>query len=145
MEEIVELRDFVKSVIVELMTGLSEANDAVRPSGAIVNPANMYPLKEEFGHLYGHISVGKLYRALHKIDLDVAVTAPEGGIRDCSRHSRSRQVSSQILRNRPRPKFSSPCRSRIRRRHSTEQVHAADRGNNPHPLVLCPVSIGNSR
>jgi hypothetical protein len=78
MEEKMELKDFVKSVIVELVTGLSEANDAVRPSGAIVNPANVFPLKEEFGHLYGHIGETKMRRAVHKIDFDVAVTAAEG-------------------------------------------------------------------
>lgn len=73
-----QLKDFVKSVIVELVTGLSEANDAVRSSGAIVNPANVHPLQEEFGRLYGHISDSKMRRAVHKIDFDVAVTASEG-------------------------------------------------------------------
>ena len=73
-----ELKQFVKSVIVEIVTGLSEAHEAVKSTGAIVNPANVNALPEQFGHLYGHISTSGEDRAVHKIVFDVAVTASEG-------------------------------------------------------------------
>jgi hypothetical protein len=72
-----ELKNFVRSVIIELVTGLKEANEAVKDSGALVNPAHVFPLKEDFGHLFGHITKYQVERAVHKIDFDVAVTASE--------------------------------------------------------------------
>lgn len=73
-----ELQEFVKSAITQIINGLDEAHDAVKDSGAIVNPRNVSPLKEEFGTLHGHISNRKMLRAVHKLEFDVAVTASKG-------------------------------------------------------------------
>lgn len=75
-----DLKDFVKSVVVDIVNGIKEANNALKDSDAIVNPSNVLPFNDS-GNLYGHILSEKIKsreRPVHKIDFDVAVTASEG-------------------------------------------------------------------
>ena len=70
-----ELQEFVKRAIVDIATAAIEANKAIQPLGAAVNPTNVSYVAANPQDGAGFTSDQKIVRL---IESDVAVTASEG-------------------------------------------------------------------
>lgn len=79
-----ELKDFISQTLVQIAEGISEANEQLKSSDAIVNPPNVL-ISNGSGSdrlTYGRIKVADDYESdskqVQKIDFDVSVTATQG-------------------------------------------------------------------
>ncbi len=77
-----ELKDFIKSTMVQIICGINEANKHFEENeiDAAANPSDVYPMQEKYNSkVYGHIQPKSenINRTVHKVDFDVAVFASE--------------------------------------------------------------------
>jgi len=70
----VDLEQFVKEALSEIVSGVNAAQDQVEASGARINPAGVGPGASPDGYL-GQLSSGE---AVFAVDFDVAVTVSAG-------------------------------------------------------------------
>jgi hypothetical protein len=74
-----ELQDFISGTLVQIARGIEDAAGKLKGTKAIVNPRNVAPAGEKYGDLYGFVNPHKpFYKAVQKIEFDVAVTASAG-------------------------------------------------------------------
>ena len=72
------LQDFVKQALVQIVSGIKEADAPLRAVGAVVNPRHVQGAHADKANVYGYISEKQEYlRAIHTVEFDVAVTATE--------------------------------------------------------------------
>ncbi len=75
-----ELRDFIKTSLVEICLAIDDANKALAGSEAIINPGCIQVNSEE-SQAFGRQSNKAIHeerKLVHKVDFDVAVYAQEG-------------------------------------------------------------------
>jgi hypothetical protein len=72
---VMDLREFVRESIVEIIQGVAEAQEATRNSNARVNPTGLSFRSDQ---LAGKMWDGKDHRVAQLLEFDVAVTASEG-------------------------------------------------------------------
>jgi hypothetical protein len=75
-----ELKDFIKSSLVEICQAIEEANTELKDSDAIINPGCIQ-INSEGSQAYGRQSNKAIHeerKPVQKIDFDVAVYAQEG-------------------------------------------------------------------
>lgn len=74
------LQEFITQALSQIARGISEADEALREAGAIVNPRHVVGAHADKDNVYGYLgsSNDKVRRAVHAVDFDVAVTAVEG-------------------------------------------------------------------
>ncbi len=70
-----ELKDFVKESLIQVVTGIEEAQAEVRDCGGFVNPAHRVDVKSSNESHFGVVGRGQ---NVFLIDFDVAVTVVEG-------------------------------------------------------------------
>lgn len=68
-----DLKDFVKEALVQISTGVKDAQSAVRDLGGVVNPAT-YPSSSAGGAYFGNYEDGQ---HIFLVDFDVAVSVTE--------------------------------------------------------------------
>lgn len=75
------LKDFVKETIVEICQAITEANNELKGSGAIVNPPNI-AVNSDKSQAYGRTTYDKARdlrsRVVDKVEFDVSVVAEAG-------------------------------------------------------------------
>jgi hypothetical protein len=67
----IELKDFVRSTLVELVEGTAEAQKAVRSRGAVINPTSF----QAGGAIQNEIREAMGDRLVRFVDFDLAITA----------------------------------------------------------------------
>jgi hypothetical protein len=74
------LQQFIKETLVQITHGIIEADEAVAPTGAAVNPRDVVHNKRGEGPYgyYAEDAKGQFRRAIESIDFDVVVTVTEG-------------------------------------------------------------------
>ncbi|MBE2179388.1 MAG: hypothetical protein IAE97_02860 [Chthoniobacterales bacterium] len=74
-----QLSDFISETLVQIATGIDQANAALSASKAKVNPENVFPSDSSYNStVYGHIQTDQqMNPAVHLIQFDVAVYAAE--------------------------------------------------------------------
>lgn len=76
-----DLKDFVKSSLSQVAEGIIEANNALKDTDAIVNPAEIV-VNSDNSQAYGRTKRPELKedptRVVEKVEFDVAVTVQEG-------------------------------------------------------------------
>ena len=72
-----ELKDFIKTSITEVCRAIEEANNELKDSDALINPAKVQ-INSEGSQVYGRESTKTIHefqRVVQKIDFDVVVYA----------------------------------------------------------------------
>ena len=77
-----DLKDFVKESLVQISKGISEANEELEATGAMINPLNVI-INTDKSQAYGRTGkpaydVNGTSRVVEKVDFDVAVVAEAG-------------------------------------------------------------------
>lgn len=73
------LQEFITQALVQIASGIAEADERLSDVGSIVNPRHVTGAGNDKNNVYGYISEEPKYlRAVHSVDFDVAVTAVEG-------------------------------------------------------------------
>jgi hypothetical protein len=73
------LQDFIKETLVQIARGIEGAAGELKGTKAIVNPRNVQPRTDVDSDVYGFVDTQeKFYKAVQKIEFDVAVTASTG-------------------------------------------------------------------
>lgn len=111
-----QLKDFVQSVIADIIGGINEASKNVADSGALVNPPHVYIESGKYGdHMAGEFRSDGARRLVHNIHFDVALTVSQGkgthaglgiAIADIGIGAKGKSESSQS--NTSRVRFSIP-------------------------------------
>jgi hypothetical protein len=106
----VNLQEFVTQALVQIASGIRDADEQLRKAGAIVNPRHVTGSGADKTNVYGYLAENKEYlRAVHSVDFDVAVTAVEGketkggigivvGAIGIGSHGRSEESSTSVSR-----------------------------------------------
>lgn len=72
------LQEFIAQALIQIASGVREADDELQASGAIVNPRHVAGAGQDKLNVYGYIGGKTKYlRAVHSVEFDVAVTAVE--------------------------------------------------------------------
>jgi hypothetical protein len=73
------LQDFIKETLVQIARGIEGAAAELQGSKAIVNPRNVQTRTDVDTDVYGFLDTHeKFYKAVQKVEFDVAVTASTG-------------------------------------------------------------------
>lgn len=73
-----ELQEFISGTLIQIARGIEDAAVKLKDSKAIVNPRNVAVASEEKSGVYGFVNAHKpYYKAVQKIEFDVAVTASQ--------------------------------------------------------------------
>jgi hypothetical protein len=73
------LQDFIKETLVQIARGIEGAAGELKGTKAIVNPRNVQTRTDVDSDVYGFLDTReKFYKAVQKIEFDVAVTASTG-------------------------------------------------------------------
>ena len=75
-----ELKEFISQTLVQVAEGISEANQQLQNSDAVVNPPNVSVSRSSDSQVYGTIkrNYQSEFTPVQKIDFDVSVTATKG-------------------------------------------------------------------
>jgi hypothetical protein len=75
-----ELKEFISQTLVQIAEGISEANEQLSASDAVVNPPNVSVSNSSSNPLYGTIKKDfeSTFTPVQKIDFDISVTATKG-------------------------------------------------------------------
>ena len=74
-----ELQDFITNTIVQIAQGIEGAKLQLEDSEAIVNPRHVSDTGNGDSPIYGYLNTNEnFYKAVQKIEFDVAVTAEQG-------------------------------------------------------------------
>jgi hypothetical protein len=74
-----QLHEFITETLTQIAEGVSNANEKLKGSSAVVNPRHINYNTNENIRAYGWLSNEKeRLRAVHLVDFDVVVTATEG-------------------------------------------------------------------
>lgn len=76
-----DLATFIKESLVQIASGIAEANTALADTTALVNPRNIQPSPKGDTKFYGYLSESgdsRYMRVVQEIEFDVAVHATEG-------------------------------------------------------------------
>lgn len=73
------LQDFITQALVQISSGIKNADEQLLQAGAIVNPRHVVGANQDKENLYGYIAERPEWRRhIHVVEFDVAVTAVEG-------------------------------------------------------------------
>ena len=77
----IQLKDFVRETLVQIISGVREAQGHADASGAVISPGSIEPSPKDekvYGYLYPPEQTGAAYRPIvHLVKFDVAVVASE--------------------------------------------------------------------